>query len=264
MYYTDYHSHSILSPDGHVPLADMADAAVRAGLAELCLTDHYDLQGEHGGRSAPFDWSPALRQFHETAPRYAGRLKLRLGLELGGIPVDPACCRTLLAQPELDFVIGSLHNMSPAAGGTDFYYQDYSSEDTCYTALDDYFSSMESLAALSGLYDVLGHIIYPLRYMPPTVTLARYRTRLEAILRTAIAVGCGIEVNTYCGRTVEAWRDILALYRSLGGELVTVGADAHTPDNVGKGIPEACALLRETGFRYYTVYEKRRPEQIKL
>ena len=43
MYYADYHTHSRLSPDSDAPLLDMAEAAARAGLSELCITDHYDL-----------------------------------------------------------------------------------------------------------------------------------------------------------------------------------------------------------------------------
>ena len=41
MYYADYHTHSRLSPDSDAPLLDMAEAAARAGLSELCITDHY-------------------------------------------------------------------------------------------------------------------------------------------------------------------------------------------------------------------------------
>ena len=46
MLLTDYHTHSVLSPDGNVPLARMADAAVAAGLGELCITDHCDLMDQ--------------------------------------------------------------------------------------------------------------------------------------------------------------------------------------------------------------------------
>ena len=264
MYYTDYHSHTCLSPDSDTPLTAMADAAVAAGLSELCVTDHYDLQGERGGRNAPYDWAPALMQFRDALPRYAGRLTLRLGLELGGAPVDPDYCAALLDQPALDFVIGSLHNMSPQGGGVDFYFLDYSSEAGCYAALDDYFASMEALVARPDLFDVLGHIIYPLRYMLPTVTLSRYWERLRELLRRVVKAGRGMEVNTYRGKSIEEWRDLLTLYRSLGGELITVGADAHIPQSVGKGIPQAYELLRETGFRYITVYQGRKPHMIPL
>lgn len=259
MYYTDYHSHSILSPDGRVPLSEMADAALAAGIDELCITDHYDLQAEHGGRNPAYDWGPAIAQYQEAATRYAGRLVIRLGLELGGAPVDPAYCEALLDQAELDFVIGSLHNMSPSAGGVDFYYQDYSDQAVCHRALDDYFASMEALAARPGLYDSLGHIIYPLRYMPPTVTLERYMGRIEGILKEVTASGRGIEVNTYRGKSIGEWRPILECYRAVGGTLVTVGADAHAPEGVGRGVREAYGLLRELGFRQVATYKKRQP-----
>ncbi|MCI8478972.1 MAG: histidinol-phosphatase HisJ family protein [Oscillospiraceae bacterium] len=264
MYLIDYHSHSILSPDGNVPLCEMADAAVNAGLSELCLTDHYDIQDLDGKRTPPYEWGPALEQFHTTAPRYGDKLQLRLGIELGGAPVDPDYCAALLQQPELDFVIGSLHNLSPASGGGDFYCHPYPDEAACYTALDDYFTSMEALVLQPDLYDVLGHIIYPLRYMLPGITLDRFWDRIAEILRAAIQRDRGMEVNTCRGVNVADWRPLLALYRDLGGTLLTVGADAHIPAHVGGGIPEAYALIQEMGFRHVAVYHRRQPTLIPI
>ena len=42
MYLADYHVHSTCSPDGHQTMAQAAEAAVRQGLNELCITDHVD------------------------------------------------------------------------------------------------------------------------------------------------------------------------------------------------------------------------------
>ena len=167
---------------------------------------------------------------------------------------------------ELDFVIGSVHNRSLAAGGDDFYYGDYHSPGACYQALDDYVSSLERLAS-AGAYDVLGHIIYPLRYMArgcPEVSMDRYADRIRVALAIAIASGRGMELNTYNGRTLAEWRPWLALYRELGGEILTVGSDAHVPENVGQGVPEAYDLIRAAGFRYIAVYEGRKPRFVKL
>ena len=116
-----------------------------------------------------------------------------------------------------------------------------------------------ALLAATDFYDVLAHLIYPLRYMQAPVTLNRYQDAIRAILRTAVEKGRGMEVNTCRGRTLEEWRPILALYRDCGGELVTVGSDAHTPADVGKGVRAACALLRECGFRRVCTYEKHQP-----
>ena len=263
MLLTDYHTHSVLSPDGDVPLARMADAAVAAGLGELCITDHCDLMDQDGGRVYGYNWPAAVSQFRETVPMFQGRLNLRLGLEFGVPHVDRTAAEQILSLPELDFVIGSVHNLSPARGGRDFYFVDYPDADACYAALDDYFASM-SVLACTDLYDVLGHIIYPLRYMHTPVSLERYRETIRTILRKVVEGGRGIEINTYRGRTIADWRPILELYRDCGGEIVTVGSDAHLPEHVGLGISEACALLQQTGFRYLATYEKRKPELNRL
>ena len=42
MYLADYHVHSTCSPDGRQTMAQAAEAAVRQGLRELCITDHVD------------------------------------------------------------------------------------------------------------------------------------------------------------------------------------------------------------------------------
>ena len=268
MYYIDYHTHTKLSPDGEVPLLRMAEAAVAAGLSELCVTDHYDLV-DLEGRPAPgsYDWGPGLEQWREAAERFRGRLIIRLGMEFGSANRCPDRAAQTLDQPELDFVIGSLHNLTPPAGAKDFYFVDYSTPEICYACLDDYFAQMLRLAPLPD-YDSLGHIIYPLRYMcmrdGQTVTLDRYWEQIREILRSVAQTGHAIELNTYNGRTVADWAPVLDLYRQVGGELVTVGSDAHRTENVGRGVPEAYALLASAGFRYVTLYEKRRPRPIRL
>ncbi|MCU6703288.1 histidinol-phosphatase HisJ family protein [Muriventricola aceti] len=267
MYLTDYHTHSCCSPDSTARLEDMVRAARRAGLRELCTTDHCDLQDENGAPLGGWDWTPILDQYWRARDKGGSEVKVLLGLELGGAYTDPGRAEALVAAAPLDFVIGSIHNLSPEAGGRDFFYLDYRSEEACYTTLDDYFASMLALTRLD-CYDALGHIIYPLRYMNGRagwhITLDRYGEQLDQLLRAVIQNGKAIEVNTHGGREVEDWRPILRHYHQLGGELVTTGSDAHSPGNVGRGISQAVALLRETGFHRFAVYRKRRPEWIKL
>ena len=257
MYLTDYHTHTERSPDSSAPLAEMAEAAVAAGLDELCVTDHCDLLGLYGEPVDGYDWPPALEQYAAVAPRYAGKLTIRLGLEFGMGHLNPEASRAILNRPELDFVLGSIHNLCPEKGGTDFYYVDYPDDAACYAALDDYFTSMAQLA-VTDFYDVLSHIIYPLRYMARPISLDRYGDLLDTIFRAAAERGRGIEINTWRGRTLKEWLPILRQFKARGGEIVTIGSDAHTPDGVGKGSAAACALLKDAGFRYFATYEKRK------
>ena len=263
MYCSDYHTHSRLSPDSDTPLEQMAQAAVDAGLDELCITDHCDLLDIHGTPSDHYDWPPAVAQYREVVPRFSLRLTLKLGLELGMAHLNPAASQAIVSRPEVDFVLGSCHNLCPEKGGTDFYYVPYPDSAACYAALDDYFTSMAILAG-TPYYDVLAHIIYPLRYMDVPVSLEGYYDRIRSILRTAVENGRGMEVNTYRGRTVAEWKPILALYKECGGEILTVGSDAHVPGGVGKGIREALDLMAHCGFRYVCTYDKHKPVFHKL
>lgn len=263
MYLTDYHCHSILSPDGYAPLAELAQAAVDAGLSEICLTDHCDLLTGHGEPVRAYDWAPAVEQFHRTREKFDGTLSLKLGMEFGSGHLDPAAAETILFQPELDFVIGSVHNMSLQTGGLDFYYVEYNSRADCDRALDDYFDSLDKLVR-TDYYDVLGHIIYPLRYMHGLGRMAPYYDRIHDLLRAAAGMGRGMEINTYRGNTVEEWRPVLERWKDVGGEIVTVGSDAHRPQHIGLGVREAYELLRDVGFRYVAVYEKRKPRMLAI
>lgn len=267
MFLADQHTHSICSPDGAYPMWEMAEGAVRAGVNALCITDHCDFLSLEGAPVRTYDWAPSLAQLSEAKARFGTQLELTLGLEFGMSHLDTAAAQCVLEQPALDFVIGAVHNQSLAAGGRDFYCLDYAREEDCYAALGDYFQSLQSLAE-AGCYDVLAHIPYPLRYMKgqytQPISLRPYREQMREIFRTVLASGRGIEVNTWKGQTLSEWRPILQDYRDCGGEIITVGSDAHAPDPIGRGIAEAYALLRELGFRYVASYHGRVPNMIKL
>lgn len=268
LYLTDYHTHTCCSFDSETPLAAQLEQAQKIGLHELCTTDHCDLIDEHGRRVYGLDWTPILEQYECARSALPKSFRLMLGLEMGMSQTEPECARRILSGAPLDFVIGSVHNLSAEAGGTDLYCLRYNTQENCIAALDNYFDSLEELSRLPDCYDVLGHIIYPLRYMtgaqggPPS--LDRWQEQLRRIFMNAVQADRGIEVNTYCGRTLSPWRPVLDLYRECGGKLLTFGSDAHNVENLGKGMAEAQLLAREAGFDTLAVYRQRVPTLIKL
>lgn len=264
MYLIDYHTHTKCSFDSEAELADMVLAAQAAGLRELCVTDHCDLIDEHGQRVYDLNWAPLLAQFDETEFfQYRENFILRFGLEFGMGHVDPPCSEAILAQPELDFVIGSVHNYSPERGSGDFYLSDMSTPEACGTILEDYFFSMRQLVRIP-YFDILGHIIYPFRYTGSNASILDWMDQVDYLLKEVIRSDRGIEVNTDRGRQIKDWIPILKRYRELGGEIVTVGSDAHEPRHVGLGVPEACQLLKSLGFKTVCVYNKHRPSFIDI
>ena len=273
MYTADYHTHSHASPDGHVSIAELAEAAVAAGLDELCITDHAECHGFFDRGNLPDDvlyfyQARVDAEFPETRERFDGRLRLLYGVEIAQGHEAPAVYDDLIHR-NYDFVINSLHNLR---GETDFYYmKDFRSAAYCRTLLDRYVGELYETAALGG-FDVIGHIGYPLRYMRYQagfdVSLDAYRAELAEIFRLLVSKGCGIELNVSGlrdgGQVTFPTLAELKLYRECGGEIVTIGSDAHYPRYVGVGVEQGQALLREAGFRFITAYDKRVPRFVAL
>ena len=271
MFLGDTHTHSLCSPDGHNTVLEMARAASAAELTHLCLTDHWDLVTLQGEPNYTYDWTPYNAAVAEARAALPQGLTLAQGMELGEVYENPDAARAVLAaQPQLDFVIGSVHNYRAMKGKTDFYYADYPDHDACQRTLEDYLGSLEELVTFPDCYDTLGHVIYPLRYIndrgphPFSLLEGDFRDRTIAILRRTAQDGKAMEVNTWRGRSIEEWIPYLRLFKSLGGELITVGSDAHTVQDVGKGIREVYQVIADCGFAYVAVYHGRKAGMEKL
>jgi histidinol-phosphatase (PHP family) len=270
MFLADSHTHSLCSLDGYNTMSEMAEAAVKRGLSVLTITDHVDLDYFETGAPDPYCfsiWPDMTEDFCAASLRWKDQITLRLGIELGQANHDPIFAHEIATTPGLDFVIGSIHNLRNTP---DFYGYPYSSRAECLALMDRYLAEILELSQNPDI-DVIGHIGYTRRYMKKAgfdIGLDDYTDRLETIFRRTIANGHGIEMNTSgirqgLGSTIPdlAW---IELYRQCGGEIVTVGSDAHFPKDVGADIDTGYEMLRTVGFKYVTVFKNRKPEFIKL
>lgn len=261
----DNHTHTTYSPDGAQSTADLARAAKAAGLAGFTLTDHCDVQG-WGPEHAPYDFRRAESYADiERARADHPSLDIGWGCELSDWRIDPAHAAEVIADPRVDFVIGSMHTLS----GKDFHDFKYTSLDQCNDLLARY--AEELIDHCAGDFDSLGHLTYPLRYMRRdrfTPDFTPQRDAIAEVFRVLIERGKALEINTSgirggmgCTLPDAYW---LRLYRDLGGELITFGSDAHTSTDVGANISDAAELAKSLGFGYNVVYRKRKPIRLPL
>ncbi len=271
MFLADYHVHSDVSHDSCASMWDMVRAEAAVGVGALCFTNHCDLfrwQDDEPNPLCRDVTHQSVEKLREMRLEHRPPIEVRLGLELSEGHRDPALAAALASDEALDFVLGSLHFL-PGYG--DFYFQHYTSQEQCEALFDLYLDELQQVAA-QDFYDVLAHLGYARRYMrrdgvDAAMTLARFGDKVEQVLRTAIGKGKGLEINCSgirdgCGPFPS--EEILRLYRSLGGEVITVGSDAHTPENAAKGLREGFQILRQCGFAYVTVFRRRKPEWVKL
>ena len=264
MYLADYHTHSRISPDAASSMTEMAEAAVRQGLQEICFTDHVEpiLFGSTAPRRA-YDWAPLTEEFRAAQAAVGDRIRMRLGVELGDAVWDLAASEAIMARaPALDFIIGSIHILSERMEGRDLYSLAPRDEADTRACLADYLGQVRRLAEW-GRFQVLGHLTLPLRYLNENrgmhVTFDGFEEEIRDIFRIIIPKGIGIELNTNRGNTPLPDAKWLKLYRGMGGEVITLGTDAHTPAAVGCAIREGQALLRECGFRRFCTFRQGQP-----
>lgn len=265
MYLADCHTHSHCSHDAQFSMAEMAKGAIDAGFQEICITDHVDLRcwKDYVPRER-YDWSPHVKSYREAVERWGDRVTIRLGAELGEAVTDFAKAERYLADmpEETDFVICSLHLMGEQYGRRDLYHitrEDLAHYDDIVTT---YLGELLQHARW-GKFDVMGHLTLPLRYITENfgiqASFQGYEDQVREILRTLIAGGRGIECNVNRGGLPLPDREFLTMYRELGGEIITLGSDAHRPEHVGKGIREGQELLKSCGFTRFCTFEKRTP-----
>ena len=263
MNYFDYHIHNEISFDSEASLLDQCEEALRKGLSEIALTNHYELDFVLQGRllKAP-DLALEEKLLLEARERFRGRLIIRRGIEIGQPTYDLAAARELMSARDYDVVLGSMHN---GLGDLDFYYmrsEDYT-DDQLREIWIDYVNRLLEVA-VNGEMDVLTHVMYPRRYLEESRRhcFTPTKEQFEPIFRALIQKGIALEINTSAVRRGVSKRpdpelEFLKFYRELGGEYLTMGSDAHVASDVGANYEDAFLLAKETGFRYMTRYCQR-------
>lgn len=265
MFLVDYHMHSKYSFDGHEEIRDICEMAISRGMKEIAITDHCDIYTQK-----PYTYILNCQQLYqelkEIVRAYEGRLRVRVGVELGQPQVNPATAKQFLEEYPLDFVIGSVHNME---NDIDVAEYDFDKLD-CIEVYSRYLDWL-TLLAESYDYDIIGHVTYPLRYMAKAgyrVDIKQYEERIRELYKIIIKRNKGIELNT-SGLYQEIQEtmpspEMLKWYRECGGEILTIGSDAHYLKHVGLPIKQGMEIIKRAGFRYITTFENRKPVFIKI
>lgn len=254
----DYHMHSVVSFDGHDTAQAMLQAAVDAGLKEICFTDHIDYFVDMEEQAWVFDtkvYNEAYDGLHHPA------LKIRRGMEFGLKPYNAQQLREDLERRHFDFVLGSVHFVDEM----DVYFQEYWEGKTVQQAERRYLEETLACVRAHEDFDVLGHLTYISKARanpaPRSVPYEEHRELIDEILRELVRKGKGMEMNT---SGVDRCGDFLPYdvyfrrFKELGGQIVTVGSDAHTADRVGQYSGRACEVLKDI-FGYVCTFEDRKP-----
>jgi len=263
----DYHTHSSFSDDCPTPMEELIKTAVEIGIREIAVTDHYDPDSPEIDCPNELDFPRYHQNLTEMKEKYRDRIKVLKGVEIGLQESDKTLekCRAAANSYDYDYILGAFH----FAEGHDIYHRHLFENKTVEEAYIVYYTMVRDCLRKYKDFDVLAHFNIIDRYPDHIADWPVYAELAEEILKIVIADGKGLEINTSSSRYGMGERtipseEILRLYAELGGEIVTIGSDAHRAKDVGYRLRDAAEMLRSAGFRYLTLFEERKPRFIKL
>ena len=258
----DFHLHTDFSGDSNTAPHLQIERAIALDMKQICITDHHDYQVE-SEVDFNLDFESYLPAMDALRQQYQDRIQIEIGVELG-----LQCCikdylEELSERYPFDFIIGSCHFID----GKDPYFPPYFEGRSERASYERFFDVCRKRVQTIDCFDSYGHLDYVVRYGPNQnreYHFKDYQEYIDPILKTLIERGKALECNTggfrYKLGHPNPCEDILKRYRELGGELLTIGSDAHTPEFLGFEFERTARILKECGYRYYTVYHQRKPQ----
>ncbi len=261
----DYHLHTSFSSDSDTPMEKMIEKAIRLHLKAICFTEHYDIDWPENEDNFTFlaDTASYEKKLCELKEKYKKDIEILFGIELGLQPHLSEQLKNYTKNYPFDFIIGSTHLVDKTDPYYPIFFEQHKSEQAAFRR---YFESiLENVNAFSN-FDVCGHFDYVVRYAPHKdlyYNFADYIDLIDGIFKKYIELGIGLELNTagwkYGMSSPNPNLDILKRYRQLGGEIVTIGSDAHKPEHLAWDFKKVPAFLEEAGFSYFTIFKERKP-----
>ena len=238
----DYHIHTYFSPDCEMEPEVAVKLAIERGMTDICFTDHMDLGHATEEFNRVPDFEEMKRNVQELQAKYP-QIQIGHGLELGYMGESVEECVEAMSGHLFDYVLLSVH----CVDGIDCYYPEATQGRDKQTMYRRYLETvLESVKEkrLLKYYDCVGHIGYISKchhYEENSLTYEMFSELIDEILTTIIRNGKGIEINTSgidkVGHVLPH-PSIVQRYIELGGTIITMGSDAHTPERVGKYINE--------------------------
>lgn len=270
--FIDYHVHTEYSDDSVYPMEEVVKDAIHMGMEEICFTDHVDYgvkvdwdSGEeivyrHGEPIANVDYPKYVEEIGKLKTLYGDKITIRMGMEFGVQMHTIPQFEALYKRYPFDFIILSIHQVEDK----EFWTQDFQRGRTQKEYNERYYEEMLDVISHYKDYSVLGHMDLIVRYDNEGVyPFEKVKPYVEKILKKVIEDGKGIEVNTsshrYGLKDTTPSKDILELYRELGGKIVTIGSDSHKPEHLGAYVAETREMLKSLGFTTFCTYEKMEP-----
>jgi histidinol-phosphatase (PHP family) len=263
----DYHVHTAFSEDSSMGMEEMCLGAIERNIVEIAVTDHLDIDYPDRDFQFDLDYAAYSTAIDHAREKYHGRLNIIKGIEIGLQAHILDECAAFLEGKDFQFVIASVH----AVSGMDLSGDEYYRQKTKKAAYIEYLEALLACIKNFKAFNVVGHVDLLRRYgsyRDKSMKHSDFGDLLDLVFEELISTGRGLEINTsgfrYKLQSTLPDLDLLKRYRELGGEILTIGSDAHTPHHLAYYFSAAYQVVKKAGFDYITRFPHGKPEFVKI
>ncbi|MBW7887522.1 MAG: histidinol-phosphatase HisJ [Bacteroidetes bacterium] len=262
----DYHTHNYLCKHADGTIEDYIQHAVAIGLHEIGISDHSPMpdhwDGEVRMNEEQFwnEYKPAVFALQE---KYKDNIKVKFGLEGDFFPGTEQWVKEFLSKNEFDYVLGSVHYLGEWGFDNPIFVHRYEEQDID-SVYELYYEHIKK-SAQCRLFDIISHcdLVKKFGHRPTK--------NMEELLRETFKVvkdsNMAVEINTSGLRKPikEQYpsEKILAILSELKIPL-TLGSDAHTPEDVGRDFGLAKEFIEKYGNGRISLFTKRQRSEVKV
>ncbi len=254
----DQHLHTRFSMDSEADPHENVRKALDQGLAGLTFTDHFDTHPSEWPKCC-YDYDRLAETVADLRKQYGDRIFIGHGIEICYQPDQMPRLLDFLRERSFDLVLLSVHWFDGRALHEKEHWQGLDAAQATrlylHAVLEAAHCALELKKQGRNPFNVLGHLDLVKRYTQRyfgTYDIHSHADLVQEILQVCLEANLIPELN------LSSWRQslhdpmppgwVIAEYARLGGRSMTIGSDAHKPENVGQGLAEGAELLKQNGM----------------
>lgn len=246
----DYHIHAEFSYDSSIQAEELIRRAIALNYDAIAFTEHLDLLPQELGWFGLKSLAKYREHIYSLQTKHPG-IKIYCGLEIGDYHLVSEFAKPLISQFCFDLILGSVHFLSDKTNVAIPINRALKKSD-----IEDYY--LQNLKLVSDCeIDVLAHLGVYKRFLSERPDETTSKAIIEDIFKVMIDRHIALEINFSSFRKVYQSLlpepDILELYYSLGGRLISLGSDSHKLDHFNDSYHKLQLITQLDEFSLVTV-----------
>lgn len=273
MLIADSHIHNLYSSDGAGTVLQFCEEAILKGMDFICFTNHAEKVNPKNNKpeihlSEFFDLYEKEKADINTARIKYPSLTISHGVEFENRSSFKEKIAEITNKCEFDIILGSLHVIKDASISNinSLEFLKTQKEEQAYSL---YFDEMLNLLEYMEM-DVIAHFDILKRYGNECFSkfeAKKYTNIIDKIISVMKAKDIALEINTsgVFQSPKETYPGFDIIEKAVAAEVdLTVGSDAHSPVNVGRGVTDIYKQLKQRNIKRVCTFTKRTKQYIEI